>query len=167
MVWPESDGAGWGAWVSASGAYPGLSGTRSCTAADKFVGSDPDQSYYQFWSRPKPLPSWLWRCGPTWPDACLWAPHTPMLLRLMARTAVCVCAVSPAGYHEWKILRSAISSIKLCLRALYLLIVASNWVFSQSTSTVPQNLLFPLQLFTLVKSLLTCPCTHIFVNVWV
>lgn len=82
VFWPcglaEGDGAGCSAGVSVSGAYPGLTKTRSCTAADKLVISDPDQSHYQFWSRPKPL--WLCRCGPMWPDACLSAPHTDAAL---------------------------------------------------------------------------------------
>lgn len=46
------DGAGSSTWVSGFGLYPSLSKTRSCTAADKLVIPDPDQSYYQFRSAP-------------------------------------------------------------------------------------------------------------------
>lgn len=119
MVWPERDGVGWRAWVSVSGAYPGLSETRSCTAADKFVSSDPDQSYYQFWSRPKPLPTWLCCCGPTWPDACLIAPHTDAAVFDGLDCWVRVCGVS-CWIPQEESMSFVISSIKLCLHVLCL-----------------------------------------------
>lgn len=130
MVWPKRDGTGWRARVSVSGANPRL---RSCTAADKFVSSDPDQSHYQ----PGSAAVALHDLTP------VSVHHTLMLLCLMAWTAVCVCVVSPAWIPQEENMSSAISSIKLCLHALCLFILTSNWVFSQSTSTGAQNLLFP------------------------
>lgn len=110
----------WRACVSVSGAYPRLAETRSCTAADKFVSHDPDQSYYQFWSRPKPLPTWLCRCGPTWPNAWLSAPHTD--------AAPCdglECCVHACGVSCWipqeENMSCVISNIKLCLRFVFYL----------------------------------------------
>ena len=53
-----------GSCVSFPGTYPRLTETRSYTTADKLVGSDPEQSYYRFWSRPKSLRIWLLFPGP-------------------------------------------------------------------------------------------------------
>lgn len=144
VFWPcglaEGDGAGCSIGVSVSGAYPGLTKTRSCTAADKLVISDPDQSYYQFWSRPKPL--WLCCCGPMWPDACLSAPHTDAALFDGLEGCVRVWCL---------LLDNTRGKCELCNKkheaqfALCRFILASTWVFYQSTSSVPQNQLIVLQ----------------------
>lgn len=49
----EAGSSTWVSGISGFGLYPSLSKSRSCTAADKLVISDSDQSYYQFRSTSK------------------------------------------------------------------------------------------------------------------
>lgn len=152
MVWPERDGGlGYQSLELIPGSLrPGaaqlLTNLSVVIQTNPITSSGPDQSHYQ---------TWLCRCGPTWPDAWLSAPHTPMLLCLMAWTAVraYVCGVS-CWIPQEENMSGVISSIKLCLHALWCFFLASNWVFSQSKSTGAQNLLFP--------HTWTCSWTHTF-----